>query len=417
MERAILHVDCNSFYASVECLYHPEIRDKPVVVGGSEALRHGIVLTGNAIAKKRFGIRSGMSLMEARRLCPSLVVCPPHYPLYLRFAKLTREIYADYTDRIESFGLDECWLDVTGCGRSGGDPAAIADRIRARILFELGITVSVGVSYNKIFAKLGSDYKKPNAVTVISKDNFRQIVWPLPVSDLLMVGAATERKLIERGYRTIGALAAADPKRLALCFGKNGYMLHAFANGWDDTPVTPSGFAAAVKSVGNGITTPRDLSCTEDAKMVLFVLAESVARRLREQGLKAQVVSVGIRDRELRSFVRQRKLTAATNDTARLQEEALRLFATHYDFDAQPAVRALTVTASNLCDESEQFQLSLFENERTAERRRRLNRTVDALHERFGSHSVRQAVLLRDTALTGFDPYEKNIIHPVSYLR
>ena len=417
MERSVLHCDANKFYASVECLYHPEIRDKPVVVGGSEETRHGIVLTGNEKAKKLYGIKTGMSLADARMLCPQLVVVPPDYPKYIRFSKMLRRIYSDYTDMIEPFGLDECWLDVTGSRLLFGTPEEIAEDIRRRVKFELGITVSVGVSWNKIFAKLGSDYKKPDAVTVINRDNYKEIVYPLPVSDLLMVGPATTRKLKNHGIYTIGELADAPPEMLSAFLGKMGYVLHSFANGYENAPVGVSGSTPLIKSVGNGITAPRDLMNEEDIKSVQYVLAESVARRLREQGLKGRVVSIGVRDKNLFSFTRQSKLSSATNDTRKLQSTALKLFNSNYSFETMPPVRALTVSVSELCDENDSFQLDMFEDNELAERLDRLNHAVDGLKDRFGSDCVRQAFLLKDQKLTTFDPYEKNIIHPVSYFR
>ncbi len=417
MERSVLHCDANKFYASVECLYHPEIRDKPVVVGGSEETRHGIVLTGNEKAKKLYGIKTGMSLADARQLCPKLIVMPPNYPRYIRFSKMLRRIYSDYTDMIEPFGLDECWLDVTGSRLLFGSPEEIAEDIRKRVKFELGITVSVGVSWNKIFAKLGSDYKKPDAVTIINKNSYKKIVYPLPVSDLLMVGPATTRKLKNHGIYTIGELANAPPEMLAAFLGKMGYVLHSFANGYENAPVGVSGSTPLIKSVGNGITAPRDLMNEEDIKSVQYVLAESVARRLREQGLKGRVVSIGVRDKNLFSFTRQSKLSSATNDTRKLQSTALKLFNSNYSFETMPPVRALTVSVSELCDENDSFQLDMFEDNELAERLDRLNHTVDGLKDRFGSDCVRQAFLLKDQKLTGFDPYEKNIIHPVSYFR
>lgn len=417
MERSVLHCDANCYYASVECLYHPEIRDKPVVVGGNEETRHGIVLTGNEKAKKLYSIKTGMSLADARLLCPKLIVMPPNYPGYIRFSKMLRRIYSDYTDMIEPFGLDECWLDVTGSRLLFGSPEEIAEDIRKRVKFELGITVSVGVSWNKIFAKLGSDYKKPDAVTVINKDNYKEIVYPLPVSDLLMVGPATTRKLKNHGIYTIGELADAPPEMLAAFLGKMGYVLHSFANGYENASVSVSGSTPLIKSVGNGITAPRDLMNEEDIKSVQYVLAESVARRLREQGLKGRVVSIGIRDKNLFSFIRQSKLSSATNDTRKLQSTALKLFNSNYSFETMPPVRALTVSVSELCDENDSFQLDMFEDNELAERLDRLNHAVDGLKDRFGSDCVRQAFLLKDEKLTGFDPYEKNIIHPVSYFR
>ena len=358
-----------------------------------------------------------MSLADARLLCPNLIVVPPNYPRYIRFSKMLREIYSNYTDTIEPFGLDECWLDVTGSNLLFGKPEKIADEIRRRVKFELGITVSVGVSWNKIFAKLGSDYKKPDAVTVISKDNFKKIVFPLPVSDLLMVGPATTRKLKNHGIYTIGELANSPSDMLASFLGKMGYVLHSFANGSENSQVTANGYSPVIKSVGNGITAPRDLINEEDIKSVQYVLAESVARRLREQGLKGRVLSIGIRDKSLFSFSRQCKLKIATNDTRKLQKNAIELFNSNYSFDTMPPVRALTVSVSELCDENEAFQLDMFEDNELAEKLNRLNHTIDGLKDRFGSYCVRQAFLLQDKHLSDFDPYEKNIIHPVSYFK
>ena len=417
MERAILHCDLNKFYASVECLYNPSIRNKPVVVGGSEETRHGIVLTGNEIAKGKFGVKTGMSLFEARMLCPDLVVVPPNYPRYLRFSRLAREIYADYTDQIEAFGLDECWLDVTGCDYLFGTPEQIAHKIRKRIRSELGITASVGVSWNKIFAKLGSDYKKPDAVTVISKQNMKEVVWPLPAGDLLYVGRATERKLRSRCITTIGELAEAKPDQLALFLGKMGYVLSSFANGYDNAPVAKISAESPIKSIGNGVTAPRDLVCNEDVKLVMTVLAESVAKRLRKHGFKCRGISIGIRDKNLVSFTRQKKLSRATQETAAVTREAYSLFLQSYDFEKDPPIRALTVSAFDLRDERECFQLDLFEDAAALDKAEKLDRAIDRLQDRFGTACVQRAILLKDKKLTSFDPYEKHIIHPVSYFK
>jgi DNA polymerase-4 len=230
MERMILHSDCNSFYASVECLHHPEIRNKPVAVGGDVEQRHGIILAKNQLAK-RYNIKTGEALWQAKQKCPDLVIMPPNYHLYMRFSKMARQIYLDYTDQVEPFGLDECWLDVTGSAVKGNG-LSIAEEIRARIKYELGITVSIGVSFNKIFAKLGSDYKKPDAITVISRENYRQIAWPLPASDLLYVGRSTEKRLTSMGIHTIGDLAGTSNKLLRSLFGKWAMCFTAFPMVW-----------------------------------------------------------------------------------------------------------------------------------------------------------------------------------------
>lgn len=265
MQRAILHIDCNKFYASVECLHRPEIRDKPVAVGGSREERHGIILTKNEIAAS-YGVKTGEPLWQARQKCPELVVVPPNFPLYKRFSKMARNIYKDYSDYIEPFGLDENWIDITGSAKS---PPAIAQEIRRRVKYELGITVSIGVSWNKIFAKFGSDYKKPDAVTVITRGNYKDIVWKSPCSDLLFVGPATKRKLNSYGIYTIGELANSGQSFLKSVFGKNGEILYSFANGLDTTPVCHMNDEQALKSIGNSTTTPRDMMNDDDVKTVL----------------------------------------------------------------------------------------------------------------------------------------------------
>lgn len=293
--RVVLHSDLNSFYASVECLHRPEIRDKPVAVAGSTELRHGIILTRNQIAKQ-LSVKTGEAIWQAKEKCPELVTVPPNFPLYLRYSKLAREIYADYTDRVEPFGIDECWLDLTGNVGLRDNGALAAQEISQRIKDELGVTVSIGVSFDKIFAKLGSDFKKPDAVTVFDRENFRERAWKLPAENLLYVGPATRRKLYVRNILTIGALATTNPIYLRSIVGKMGDVLHTFANGLDASPVARIGEAAAIKNVGNSCTAPRDLVCDEDVKLLIFVLAESVAARLREQGLCARTAVIKIRE-------------------------------------------------------------------------------------------------------------------------
>ena len=300
----ILHSDMNNFYASVEILYDPMLRDKPVAVAGDEEARHGIVLAKNDIAK-RFGIRTGQVLWEARQQCPGLVCVPAHYERYLAFSAQARGIYTSYTDQVEPFGLDECWLDVTGSVGLFGEGPAIADDIRGRMKRELGLTVSIGVSFNKVFAKLGSDMKKPDATTVITPENYRDKAWRLPVSDLLYVGPATTRKLNQYGITTIGELAQANMDLLYWLLGKNGVMLHQFANGQDHSGVRRYYAVPLMKSVGNSTTAPRDLVSEDDVKITLMALCESVGARLREQNCLCSTVSVGIRDNRLLSYDRQ----------------------------------------------------------------------------------------------------------------
>ena len=412
MERIILHSDCNSFYASVECLHHPEIREKPVAVGGDIEQRHGIILAKNQLAKQ-FHVSTGEAIWRAKQKCPELIVLPPNFPLYLRFSRLARDIYLDYSNRVEPFGLDEAWLDITSSENQKDKGERTAHEIRKRIREELGITVSIGVSYNKIFAKLGSDYRKPDAVTMITKENYRQIAWPLPVSDLLYVGPATKRKLNGFGVHTIGELAQTPVEILRSKFGKIGDILWCFSNGLDSSPVADFQNQPVVKSIGNSTTAPRDLERDEDVKMILYVLADSVARRLREQGLKGRTIHISVRDNSLFSFTRQKSLLSYTNLTGEIAGEALSLFREHYRW--KRPVRSVGISVSDLAADTIYSQTSLFCDEVKREKVERLDKALDRLKARFGTFAVQPAVLLKDRKLSGFDPKNDHIIHPVGY--
>ncbi len=410
MEKVILHIDCNKFYASVECLHHPELRDKPVAVGGSAESRHGIILTKNEFASK-YGLTVGEPLWKARQKCPDLIVVPPNFPLYVRFSKMARRIYEDYSDYIEPFGLDESWIDVTG-DRRGGENIAL--EIKERIKAELGITVSIGVSFNKVFAKFGSDYKKPDAVTVINKDNYKDIVWKSPCSDLLLVGPATTRKLNSYGIYTIGDLAQTDTKFLKSVLGKNGELIHNFANGLDNSPVSHKDDERAVKSIGNSTTTPRDMVNNDDVKAVVTVLGESVARRMREQGLKGKTVTISVRDKNLYSFTRQCKLSSSTDVSIEIINKAMTIFYENYKWNNP--VRSIGVAVSDFnIDEGIQYDLSGSVEKR--EKLEKLERAVDDIRRRFGTYAVQRASLLKDEGLSRFNPHDDHAIHPVGYFK
>ena len=413
--RSVLHIDMNACYASIECLYDPSIRNLPVAVGGDVEARHGIILAKNQIAK-RFGVKTGEALWQAKQKCPELHIVPPHFDRYLRFSRMAREIYADYTDLVEPFGLDEVWCDVTGTQklRERG-MEALANEIRERVKFELGITVSVGASWNKIFAKLGSDYKKPDAVTVFTPENYRDKVWPLPASDLLGVGRATERKLASRGIHTIGDIAAAPPSMLRGFLGKWGLILHDFAAGYDSSPVARAGDEAVIKSIGNSTTTPRDLCCDEDAGIVYWMLCESVAERMRESGFLCRGVQVHIRDNELASFERQLKLESPTCLSSTLHEAAMRLLRENWDW--HKPLRSIGVRATDLLPASTPVQCSIFEDSERQEKRERLERSVDDLRRRFGHYCVGRAVCVSDPTLRNISPKDEHVIHPVGYFK
>ena len=412
MEPIILHSDMNNFYASVEMLYDPALRDKPIAVAGDEEARHGIVLAKNELAKT-FDIRTGQVLWEARQQCPGLVCVPAHYDRYLRFSALAREIYISYTDQVEAFGLDECWLDVTGSTGLFGAGVVIADDIRARIRQELGLTVSVGVSYNKVFAKLGSDMKKPDATSVITPENFRETAWRLPVSDLLYVGPATTRKLAQFGIHTIGALAQANIDFLYSLLGKNGVMLHRFANGQDRSGVRRYYSVPPMKSIGNSTTAPRDLISEDDIKITLMALCESVGARLREQDCVCTTVTVGIQDNRLLSYDRQEKLPRPTNSTMAIWETAVGLVTRSRSGDIP--IRSLSVKVSGLSPADETDQMSLFPDLQREQRRKDIDRVVDQIRAKYGYFSIRRAVTLLDPALD-LDARGDHVIHPVGLL-
>ncbi len=388
-DRVIFHCDCNSFYASVELLGRPELRDKPVAVCGDPKSRHGIILAKNEPAK-RCGVKTAETIWQAQRKCPDLVLLPPHHDRYRVYSGQINAIYYRYTDLIEPFGIDESWLDVTGTLHLfGGDAKMLADRIRNEVRETLGLTISVGVSFNKIFAKLGSDYKKPDATTVISADNFRDIVWPLPVTDLLFVGRAAAKVLSRYGVNTIGQLAAFDRGALVELLGKQGGQLWEYANGLENSPVAPMGRYAPPKSVGNGETFPHNLTTKDEVRRGVAMLADEVAVRLRRHRMKAATLQVSVRDPNFKDICRQRPLEAPTNTARELARAALDILEQSWKSGAP--IRAITLTAQNLAPEDEAAeQLGLFRPEAPARRERveKLERTMDAIRAKYGKGAV-----------------------------
>lgn len=420
-DRDVLHSDINCCYAQIECQARPELRGKPVVVGGDEEARHGIVLAKNLIAK-RAGVKTAMALWEARKACPGLVVVPPDYRLYMDVSRRAREIYYDYTDRVEPFGPDEAWLDVTGTRRCLGlSPAEIAREVSERMVAELGISVSVGVSWNKIFAKFGSDYKKPDAVTVITRENYREVVWQAPVRDLLYVGPATERKLHSSGIDTIGQLACASDELLRNRLGKMGFVLRGFARGQDATEVKPYDRDAAdvmreIKSYGNGLTAPRDICDPQSAKAYVWMLAESVAQRMREGRARARTVSVGARAADdLCTRSRQCKLPVATDVTLEVARAAWGLLRELEPLDASHPLRGIHVRASDLEPADADLQASLFDPLPRRTEMRELDASVDDLRRRYGNKCVVWGAQLVDEGAASVDVKADNTVHPVSF--
>lgn len=394
MNRVIYHCDCNSFYCSVELLSRPELRAVPAAVCGDPRSRHGIILAKNEPAKV-LGVRTAETIWQARQKCPELVLLPAHHGLYREYSRKVNAIYDRFTDLVEPFGIDESWLDVTGSLHLfGGDPKALADRIRNTVREELGLTISVGVSFNKVFAKLGSDYKKPDATTVITAENFRRIVWPLPVTDLLYVGRAAAGVLKRYGVTTIGGLAAFDRRALSELLGRQGEQLWSYANGLDASPVAPAGTYTPPKSVGNGETFPRNLIRREEVSRGVAMLADQVAVRLRKHGMMASTLQVSIRDPNFKDICRQRPLDAPANTARELYRAAMDIIGRCWKDNAP--IRAITLTAHNLIPEgeaAEQLDLFLAAGPRRRDRVEKLERTMDAIRSRYGRSAVTVAAL------------------------
>lgn len=412
MVRHILHCDMNCFYAAVEMQRHPELRDKPLAVCGSQEERHGIVLTANYIAKP-YGVKTGMAIWQAKQKCPSLVVLPPDMDEYIRFSRMAHEIYEDYTDQIEPFGLDENWLDVTGSVGLFGDPMSIAKEISERIKFELGITASIGVSDNKITAKLGSDYKKPDAITYIGRGNYKEIVYPLPVEDLLYVGPATSKKLRAIGISTIGRLAECPVDVLVRRLGKMGTILHTFANGRDISPVQRTDHIPNIKSVGNSATTPRDLENEADVKLMLYLLAESVCARMRELSSRCTTVEISIRDTQLYSITRQRKLKMPSCSSQELTEVGMELLRGSYRWERP--IRSIGLRGAGLVEAQGSVQLSLYDDDKRRDKWERIDAAVDCLRQRYGYMSIRRALLDTDPLLGRINVKDGHTVHPVGF--
>lgn len=396
MPRTVLHCDMNNFFASVECVKNPSLWGKAVAVGGSIEERHGIILAKNEEAKK-YGIQTGEPIVRAKAKCPHLTIVPPHYDEYLRYSRAARRIYEEYTDLVEPYGADECWLDVTGSRALFGDGKTIANELRCRMKAELGLTISVGVSFNKIFAKLGSDLKKPDAVTCLPEDTFREVVWPLPVGELFGVGRRTAATLQRYGVNTIGELANAYLPMLEHCLGKNGRRLYEDANGRNTDPVLPLDAEIPIQSVGHGTTTRRDMTTPEQVKAVMLSLCEEIGHRLLALKKRATGVAIDLRDNTLHHQQYQCRLPQPTDSYSLLAAEAYRLMLRKHRFELP--LRAVSVTAIGLVSDAIPYQLDLFTDGTSLERKERLDRLMDGINGRYGMGTIRYGVLFSDPLL------------------
>lgn len=410
--RIIVHSDINHCYAQIEEMLHPELRNVPMAVGGHEEMRHGIILAKNDMAKK-YGISTAYTIREALKKCPELLVIPPHYDDYIYYTTKIKDIYREYTDQVESFGLDEAWIDLTNSTSLYGDGIALAKHIQDRVHDEIGINVSMGVSFNKIFAKMGSDLHKHRGFDVITEENYKEKMWPLPIEDLFYVGRRTAPKLRARGIGTIGDLATCRKAYIKSFLGKFGEYLWYFANGNDISGVNP--LYDTIKTVGNGITTCKDMKTREDVVLVYTILCESIATRLKEQGLKGDVIKISLRDTDLRYFSRQHKIERATNVSREILKEVMHLVDTSFDYSH--SLRSINACVAGLKEDHGFEQLSLFDDLHEHDVNKKIDETIDAIREKYGMNSVCRLNTLYDQELADFDPYSENIIHPVGYFR
>jgi len=413
MDRVILHSDINNCFASIELLYRPELKGRPLAVCGEESARHGIVLSKDELAKKA-GVKTGEAIWQAKRKCPDLQLAEPHFDRYIKYSRIVREIYADYTDRCEAFGIDESWLDITGC-YACRDGAETARELNRRVRKETGLTVSVGVSWNKVLAKLGSDYKKPDAVTVIDRAHFKDVVWPLPAADLLMVGHSTSAGLARMGIYTIGDIARADPDILRQRFGKGGVMLHAFANGRDTSPVRRTDDVPEAKSIGNSTTAARDITDEREARLVLLTLSESVGARLRESGVKCRTVEVSIRSAENLDWRSHRmRLRWATDLNDEILDCAMALF--RECRGEGEVLRSAGVRALELVRADAPEQLDLMCDYGTREKLRRLDCAMDGIRGKYGFESIRRAAVVCDRQLGALNAKDEHTVHLTGFV-
>jgi len=414
MDKLILHCDLNSFFATASLVDKPELHDVPVVVAGDPKKRHGIILAKNMPAKRK-GVSTAESIWKAMQKCPDLVILPPDYKLYMKYSEMVKEIYYRFTGNVEPFGIDECWLDISKLNKDISYAEKIAYEIKEAVKAETKLTLSAGVSFSKIFAKLGSDYKKPDAVTVISRENYKDIAWTLPVGDLLYVGRATKRKLNNIAVNTIGDLAKASPHVLKVLLGKNGLILKNFANGEDGSLVKSTDYAYGFKGIGNSMTTKRDLLYDYDVNIAFLLLSEMVSKRMRAQHVATRCVCIYLRDKDLKHISRQRKLTTPTFISDEIKDVCMELYATNWDIADRP-IRSIGVRTTDFTSISSARQISFFDS---------LNRmhlealefAKDKIILRYGKDAVIRAIFLDKTSPQEGGHKEQHVVHPLSFFR
>lgn len=383
----------NSCYASVECSLNPSLKGKPVAVGGNEESRHGIILAKSEEAKK-FGVKTGEPLWQARQKCPDLIIIEPHFDKYIKYSKLAHEIYARYTDKIEPMGLDEVWCDLTGSIKAFGSAEKICNEIKEAFKEELGVTVSIGISFNKIFAKLGSDIANRDDIYAITRENFKNTVWPLPAQAIMGVGRRTGETLRRYGINTVGELAQCDVKWLEKIFGVLGHDLWKYANGYDDSRVMSDGYVQPIKSIGHGVTCSTDLVNEDEVWKVFLSLSQSVSKQLKENQLEATAVQIGVRDNQFMTKQYQKPLELATQSATDIAKTAIELFIKNYSWTYD--VRAVTVRAINLQAEGTPFQMDLHTDYKQHEKQKKIDDTVLEIRNRFGKDAIFNCCLMNE---------------------
>lgn len=413
MERIIIHSDMNSCYASIECSLNPELWGKPVAVGGSTEDRHGIILAKSEEAKK-CGVKTGEVIWQAQRKCPELIILPARFDIYQKYSRLAGSIYSDYSDRVEPMGMDEAWCDLTGFVNNFDEAKKVAEEIKARFKNELGITVSIGVSFNKIFAKLGSDLASRDAYTVITPDNFKSKVWPLKAGAMMGVGRNTAKKLSDYGINTIGQLAACSEEWLRVVFGVAGISMWKYANGLDNSEVMKKGDNPPAKSIGHGITCKEDLTDNSQVWLVLLALAQNVSKRLYEENKLASAIQIAVRNTQLSTKQFQCELSVSTQSAFEMAKTAFSLFEKNYSWYYN--VRALSIRAINLKNENMPFQILFDDNYEKHERQKKIDDTVLGLRKRYGDDAVFNCSLMMEDKMP-FKENEKAVPFMKSYKR
>lgn len=413
-QRVILHADLNNFYASVACLLQPHLREVPLAVCGDPALRHGIVLAKNNIAK-RMGVKTGQAIWQAKQLCAGLQTISPSFESILQYSQQVRGIFSRYTDHVQPFGMDEAWLDISEAGMTMEKGVQVANHLRHTVREETGLTLSVGVSDNRVFAKLGSDLKKPDAVSVVCEANRQTILDPLPVNELVFIGPSTTRKLSTIGIYTVGQLAAADPNMLKALFGKTASMLCGFAHGDDVAAVIATDSAPKMKSVSNSITAAHDIVTAHDARITLYGLCESVASRMRGQRVLGQTVQLSVRDMRLNTFQRQCRMPIATDCSFDLFTGAYALLCENWSEGI--SLRSLGVSVSSLSSADALWQLSFLPEDAERQKRKLLECTVDEIRKKYGHFAIQRAIMLSDRSLGHIHPEKEHVFTPEPYFR